>query len=133
LQGQLKYKFATWFMDETYVRVAGRWMYLFRAVDNHGQTVDFYLSETRHREAAKRFLKAALGNRTTVHRTSSPLTGIAAIQPPSAISKPTGRSRTDAGTAVDNTGTTALNPTIDTSNFDSVRCRAQGRQQRRGR
>jgi transposase, IS6 family len=62
LEGQIKYKLATWFMDETYVRVAGRWMYLFRAVDNHGQTVDFYLSETRDREAAKRFLKAALAN-----------------------------------------------------------------------
>jgi transposase-like protein len=62
LQGQLKYKLATWFMDETYVRVAGRWMYLFRAVDNRGQTIDFYLSETRDREAAKLFLQAALAN-----------------------------------------------------------------------
>jgi len=44
-------------MDETFVRVAGKWMYLFRAVDAHGQTVDFYLSETRDREAAKIFLK----------------------------------------------------------------------------
>ena len=60
LQGHVKYKLTTWFMDETYVQVAGRWMYLFRAVDNHGQTVDFYLSETRDREAAKRFLQAAL-------------------------------------------------------------------------
>src|SRR5689334_13805090 len=62
LQGQVKYKRATWFMDETYVRVSGRWMYLFRAVDNCGQTIDFYLSETRDREAAKRFLQAALTN-----------------------------------------------------------------------
>ena len=62
LQGQLKYKRATWFMDETYVRVAGRWMYLFRAVDNRGATVDFYLSETRDRDAAKRFLQTALAN-----------------------------------------------------------------------
>jgi transposase-like protein len=62
LQGDVKYKLITWFMDETYVQVAGRWMYLFRAVDNHGQTVDFYLSETRDREAAKRFLEAALAN-----------------------------------------------------------------------
>src|SRR5215468_4048717 len=58
LQGHLKYKRTTWFMDETYVRVAGRWMYLFRAVDNRGDTVDFYLSETRDREAAKRLLQA---------------------------------------------------------------------------
>jgi IS6 family transposase len=49
-------------MDETYVRIAGRWMYLFRAVDDRGQTVDFYLSETRDRDAAKRFLQAALAN-----------------------------------------------------------------------
>jgi transposase-like protein len=37
-------------------------MYLFRAVDCHGQTVDFYLSETRARETAKQFLKKALAN-----------------------------------------------------------------------
>ena len=37
-------------------------MYLFRAVDSSGQTVDFYLSETRDREAAKIFLKRALSN-----------------------------------------------------------------------
>jgi transposase, IS6 family len=49
-------------MDETFVRIAGRWMYLFRAVDSAGQTVDFYLSETRDREAAKVFLKKALAN-----------------------------------------------------------------------
>jgi IS6 family transposase len=49
-------------MDETFVRIAGRWMYLFRAVDSGGQTVDFYLSGTRDREAAKCFLKRALAN-----------------------------------------------------------------------
>jgi len=49
-------------MDETFVRIAGRWMYLFRAVDGIGQTVDFYLSETRERAAAKCFLKRALAN-----------------------------------------------------------------------
>ena len=49
-------------MDETFVCIAGKWMYLFRAVDSYGQTVDFYLSETRDREAAKLFLKKALAN-----------------------------------------------------------------------
>jgi IS6 family transposase len=43
-------------------RIAGRWMYLFRAVDSGGQTVDFYLSEARDRETAKCFLKRALAN-----------------------------------------------------------------------
>jgi len=62
LRGQVKPKSATWHMDETFVRIAGRWMYLFRAVDSQGQTVDFYLSETRDREAAKCFLKRALAN-----------------------------------------------------------------------
>ena len=62
LRGQLKPKGSTWHMDETFVRIAGRWRYLFRDVDSGGQTVDFYLSETRDREAAKRFLKRALAN-----------------------------------------------------------------------
>ena len=62
LRGQLKLKSSTWHMDETFVRIAGRWLYLFRAVNSHGQTVDFYLSETRDREAAKCFLERALEN-----------------------------------------------------------------------
>src|SRR3954468_23156330 len=59
LHGQVKRKSSTWHMDETFVRIAGKWMYLFRAVDGHGQTVDFYLSETRDRVAAKLFLQKA--------------------------------------------------------------------------
>ena len=43
LHGEVKRKSSTWHMDETFVRIAGKWMYLFRAVDSHGQTVDFYL------------------------------------------------------------------------------------------
>ena len=62
LRGQIKPKGSTWHMDETFVKIAGRWLYLFRAVDSNGQTVDFYLSEKRDREAAKCFLKRALAN-----------------------------------------------------------------------
>ena len=62
LHRQVKRKSSKWHMDETFVRVAGKQMYLFRAVDSHGQTVDFYLSETRDREAAKLFLRKALAN-----------------------------------------------------------------------
>jgi len=62
LQGEVKRKSSTWHMDETFVRIAGKWLYLFRAVDSQGQTVDFYLSDTRDREAAKLFLKKALAN-----------------------------------------------------------------------
>ncbi|EJJ96960.1 TnpA_rve, partial [Klebsiella pneumoniae subsp. pneumoniae KPNIH17] len=43
-------------MDETYVKVNGRWAYLYRAVDSRGRTVDFYLSSRRNSKAAYRFL-----------------------------------------------------------------------------
>ena len=49
-------------MDETSVRIVLRLLCLFRAVDNHGHRVDFYLSETRDRVAAKCFLQKALAN-----------------------------------------------------------------------
>ena len=62
LRGEVKRKSSTWHMDEIFVRISGKWMYLFRAVNCQGQTVDFYLSETRDREAAKLFLKKALAN-----------------------------------------------------------------------
>jgi len=48
LGGNVKRKSSTWHVDETFVRIAGRWMYLFRAVDSSGQMVDCYLSETRY-------------------------------------------------------------------------------------
>ena len=47
-------------MDETYVKVQGEWRYLDRAVDKHGQTIDFLLTEHRDTEAALRFLKKAI-------------------------------------------------------------------------
>ena len=50
----------SWRVDETYIRVHGRWMYLYRAVDNRGLTVDFLLSERRDIAAAKRFFARAI-------------------------------------------------------------------------
>ena len=50
----------SWRMDETYVKVKGEWRYLYRAVDKHGQTIDFLLTEHRDTEAALRFLKKAI-------------------------------------------------------------------------
>lgn len=52
----------SWRVDETYVRVAGRWTYLYRAVDSKGSTIDFLLSPYRDRLAAKHFLQLALSN-----------------------------------------------------------------------
>ena len=47
-------------IDETYIKVKGQWRYLYRAVDKHGQTIDFLLTEHRDTEAALRFLKKAI-------------------------------------------------------------------------
>ena len=50
----------SWRMDETYIKVKGHWYYLYRAVDKHGQTIDFLLTEHRDTEAALKFLKKAI-------------------------------------------------------------------------
>lgn len=50
----------SWRADETYIKVRGKWAYLYRAVDKLGNTIDFYLSSTRNTKAAKRFLGKAL-------------------------------------------------------------------------
>jgi IS6 family transposase len=49
-----------WVVDETYVKVAGRWTYLYRAVDQHGQVIDVFLSERRDGAAARAFFTRAL-------------------------------------------------------------------------
>jgi len=48
-----------WHADETYVKVDGRWCYLYRAIDADGTLVDSILSETRNMDAAKRFFTHA--------------------------------------------------------------------------
>ena len=50
----------TWHVDETYIKVRGRWMYLYRAIDSAGDTVDFFFGEYRDLIAAKRFIRKAL-------------------------------------------------------------------------
>jgi transposase-like protein len=49
----------SWYCDETYVKVHGRWCYLYRAIDRDGNLVDSLLRETRDMEAAKRFFARA--------------------------------------------------------------------------
>ena len=49
-----------WFVDETYVKVAGQWAYLYRAVDQHGQVIDVLLSVRRDLAAARRFFTRAM-------------------------------------------------------------------------
>jgi transposase-like protein len=50
-----------WFVDETYVKVAGRWRFVYRAVDQHGQIIDVYVSARRDTRAARRFFATAIG------------------------------------------------------------------------
>ena len=49
-----------WFVDETYVRVAGVWRYVYRAVDQHGQVIDVFVSRRRDIASARRFFTLAL-------------------------------------------------------------------------
>ena len=60
IRHELKPTNGSWRTDETYVRVAGRWTYLYRAVDSTGATIDFFLSETRDVFAAGAFFRKAL-------------------------------------------------------------------------
>ena len=50
-----------WRVDETYLKIAGRWRYLFRAIDEHGQIIDVFLSDRRDGTAAQAFFETAIG------------------------------------------------------------------------
>lgn len=56
----------SWRVDETYIKVKGQWMYLCRAVDSDGNTVEFMLTPRRNAVSAKRFFRKALRARHTV-------------------------------------------------------------------
>ena len=51
---------ANWHVDETYIKVRGQWIYLYRAIDSLGDTVEFYFCEHRDLLAVKRLFKQAL-------------------------------------------------------------------------
>jgi transposase-like protein len=50
-----------WFVDETYVKVAGRWRYVYRAIDQFGQVIDVFVAPRRDAKAARRFFDRAIG------------------------------------------------------------------------
>ncbi len=50
-----------WFVDETYVKVAGHWRYVYRAIDQFGQVIDVLVSARRDARAARRFFQQAIG------------------------------------------------------------------------
>jgi transposase-like protein len=71
LRSRLKPSTDSWRVDETYIRVKGKWRYLYRAVDSSGATLDFLLSARQDATAAKPFLAKALGRATIRRRESS--------------------------------------------------------------
>jgi transposase-like protein len=62
LRRHLKPTNKSWRVDETYIRVQGRWCYLYRAIDSTGATIDFLLSALRDAAAAKRLFRMALSD-----------------------------------------------------------------------
>jgi transposase-like protein len=55
-----------WFVDETYVKVAGHWRYVYRAIDQFGQVIDVFVAPRRDARAARRFLEQAMGTTKVV-------------------------------------------------------------------
>ena len=81
--------------DETYIKVRGKWTYLYRAVDRDGQTLDFMLSERRDTAAARRFFKRAIGTNGVPERIAIDKSGanLAGLQSLNVILKFTGTGR----------------------------------------
>ncbi|MGO1164042.1 IS6 family transposase [Brucella sp. C7-11G] len=74
----------SWRVDETYIKVKGKWTYLYRAVDRDGQTLDFMLSEHRNLGAARRFFRKAIAingipNKILIDKSGANLVGAQAI------------------------------------------------------
>jgi transposase-like protein len=68
-----------WFVDETYVKVAGRWVYLYRAIDQFGQVIDVLASPKRNLAATRRFFIRALEHGPSP---TEVVTNKAAVYPP---------------------------------------------------
>jgi putative transposase len=94
-QARKKPTAVSWRMDETYIKVRGAWTYLYRAVDQDGQTLDSMLSERRDTAAARRFFKRAVGTNGVPDRIAIDKSGanLAGLQGLNVILKFTGAGR----------------------------------------
>src|SRR5512135_3433345 len=79
----------SWRVDETYLKMRTTWMYLYRAVDSDGNTLEFLLSPTRDAEAAKRFFVKALHATAGSAPEAHPVEEHGAEPTPAAKSNPT--------------------------------------------
>ena len=80
----------SWRMDETYIKVAGQWKYLYRAVDRDGDTVDFLLRTKRDHAAARAVFERAIDlhgvpEKITIDKSGSNTAAIASIQADSGL------------------------------------------------
>ena len=75
---------SSWRMDETYIKVKGKWCYLYRAVDKSGATIDFMLTKNRDKQSAKRFFNKAIGfqakpEKVTIDKSGSNISALESI------------------------------------------------------
>ncbi len=73
-----------WFVDETYVKAAGRWIYLYRAIDQYGQVIDVFVSQKRYMAATRRFFTRALEHDPCPSEVSTDASATADTTPPAA-------------------------------------------------
>ena len=118
----------SWRMDETYIKVRGKWTYLYRAVDRDGQTLDFMLSERRDTAAARRFFKQAVGTNGVPVRIAIDKSGanLAGLQSLNVILKFTSARRI-INIIQSKYPNNMLNRTIDLSNASRGQCSASSR------
>jgi transposase-like protein len=109
-----------WFVDETYVRVAGQWRYVYRAIDQFGQVIDVFVSARRDAAAARRFFDQAIS--TTKVTPAEVVTDRAAPYP--MVSRRCCQRR---GTEPTGTPTTRSRPTMAASRRGCDQCAASSR------
>ena len=63
MRPHLKTSNDSWRVDETYVKVRGKWLYLYRAVDSQGQTLDFLLNQTRSKRVLLQRIRVVINKR----------------------------------------------------------------------
>ena len=109
-----------WQVDETYVKVAGRWRYVYRAIDQLGQVIDVFVSSRRDAKAARRFLEQTIG--TTKGTPAEIVTDKAAAYPAMLEELLPG-----AWHRTDRYATTTSRPTTVASRRGYVRCAGSSR------